>query len=119
MINFNAQSAQHILKYQLSMWQLYCASAETIFHRMNMMSHEPSNHPEFQRMVDEKVTAGMDGWMKAGLEFNTMFWRQMTKAAQPDINQSISDGMKLHNAFMGKASKTASANAKRLRRKKH
>lgn len=118
MFNLSARSYHTLLKQNISLWQLYCASTETVFHRMMMMTHQPSDHPEFQRMVNEKVTASLRGWADMVSEYQTLYWKMLMQGKQPNINRAIADNAKLYNALMGNASRTASANALRLRKQK-
>jgi hypothetical protein len=111
-------SSYHALfKHGMECWQLYCASAETIMHRTMMMQKKPATHPEFLRMITEKQNAYAEGMMAWAAQWQqqSMQWI-MRPTLQPNMDYLLKNQLKLYDAFMGSAEKTAKANARRLRK---
>lgn len=103
------------------------ASLDVISSRLRALSDpqdflSPRQQRELNRMVGEKLAAGVNGWMAAGIEMSLMPYRALRVLSRPPA--SIADGMAawmdlwlgVGNAALGPARKTVVANRKRLRR---
>ncbi len=103
------------------------ASLDVISSRLRALSDpqdflSPRQQREVNRMVSEKLAAGMDGWMAAGIEMSLMPYRMLQAMSKPPA--SATDGMMawmnlwlgVGHAALRPARKTVVANRKRLGR---
>lgn len=103
------------------------ASFEVISSRLLALSDpggllSPRQQREVGRMIGEKLAAGMDGWVAAGIEMSLMPYRVLQAMSRPPA--SVAEGvaswldlwMGVGNAAMRPARRTVLANRKRLGR---
>lgn len=116
MTNLSKKNRTRIIKHNLGLWQLYSASFETIWHRLNMMASEPINHPEFSRMVKEKEHAFSADITNAVVEMQKQvvsFW--FSPYSLFNNNKVLGNYLKISQSLLKTTTKTAQANATRLR----
>lgn len=91
------------------------STAMTLWHRLPLfgMASTAENRAEMTRMVDEKSTAFVDGYIAANMEMLRVF----SAAAMGQFGPLFNAPVTLANAGLRPAFKTVNANARRLNRK--
>ena len=91
------------------------STAMTLFHRLPMfgMVSTPERRTEMTRMVDEKSSAMMEGYLAANVEMFRLFSAAAMGQFEPLMNAPVT----IATAGLQPAFKTVNANARRLNRK--